>query len=389
MLRDNGAIIGGAGGFAIDDEVIVLKALDGSKIYVVGHVDGVRKCGVFAVFEFKFESYYGGYNVIKTIVVVWDLNADKVLFTARESTDIDYVNWKKSKKEYLEADLQPLSLTSCGRVGSLANGSYPSLGQLLTPGATDSYYYYQDIVLGDHETVTVHDDTKEASFDNTAIAEWLSLQGMQIVPESPDTVWGFRLRYKDDLSYDARKTSDDPLPAGAGQWNVAQTVLYDFYGPFGLALTHTGEYLSNGTGGAYYALYGPWSYTSNYINTYSTGYPPWVYYQNIRRDYDGLFTAMYAVNFYLIQFCYTSEVGVYNPDTGRVDVTRTVHARQTAIQAQALRFIDIGKERDWFVKGRNSALEAELLTMVTLGYTNMGLANNVIAPGRTKVTLYR
>jgi hypothetical protein len=47
-LRDNGAIIGGAGGFSTDDEVIVLRKLDGSKVYVIGHIDGVRVCGDFA-----------------------------------------------------------------------------------------------------------------------------------------------------------------------------------------------------------------------------------------------------------------------------------------------------------------------------------------------------
>jgi hypothetical protein len=44
-LRDNGAIAGGAAGFTEDDEVIVLKKYDGSKIYVVGHKDGIRSCG--------------------------------------------------------------------------------------------------------------------------------------------------------------------------------------------------------------------------------------------------------------------------------------------------------------------------------------------------------
>jgi hypothetical protein len=44
-LRANGAIEGGASGFAIDDEVLVLKKFDSKKVYVVGHVDGIKSCG--------------------------------------------------------------------------------------------------------------------------------------------------------------------------------------------------------------------------------------------------------------------------------------------------------------------------------------------------------
>ena len=38
-LRDNGAIEGGAAGFAEDDEVVILRKYDDSKIYVIAHED--------------------------------------------------------------------------------------------------------------------------------------------------------------------------------------------------------------------------------------------------------------------------------------------------------------------------------------------------------------
>jgi hypothetical protein len=44
IIRDNGAIEGGAAGFKVDDEVIVLINSDKSVIKVVGHVDGIRAC---------------------------------------------------------------------------------------------------------------------------------------------------------------------------------------------------------------------------------------------------------------------------------------------------------------------------------------------------------
>jgi len=43
-LRDNGAIEGGAAGFAVGDEVFVLKKFDSKKVYVVGHVNGIKRC---------------------------------------------------------------------------------------------------------------------------------------------------------------------------------------------------------------------------------------------------------------------------------------------------------------------------------------------------------
>ena len=44
VMRDNGAVTGAAQGFVVNDEVIVLKKKDNSKILVVGHTDGVRRC---------------------------------------------------------------------------------------------------------------------------------------------------------------------------------------------------------------------------------------------------------------------------------------------------------------------------------------------------------
>jgi len=52
-LRDNGAIEGGAAGFAVGDEVIVLWKFDKSKVYVIGHVDGIRSCGFLKIKLFR------------------------------------------------------------------------------------------------------------------------------------------------------------------------------------------------------------------------------------------------------------------------------------------------------------------------------------------------
>lgn len=43
-LRSNGAITGAAAGFAVNDQVIVLKKKDNSRTLVIGHTDGVKRC---------------------------------------------------------------------------------------------------------------------------------------------------------------------------------------------------------------------------------------------------------------------------------------------------------------------------------------------------------
>lgn len=43
-MRANGAVAGGAAGFESGDSVIVMKKRDNSKVYVIGHADGIKVC---------------------------------------------------------------------------------------------------------------------------------------------------------------------------------------------------------------------------------------------------------------------------------------------------------------------------------------------------------
>ena len=45
VARDSGAIIGAASGFKVGDNVIIVKRKDNGVIKVIGHVDGIRRCG--------------------------------------------------------------------------------------------------------------------------------------------------------------------------------------------------------------------------------------------------------------------------------------------------------------------------------------------------------
>ena len=78
---ENGAIEGGSLGFAVDDEVLVLKQRDGleDKIFVIGHVDGARHCA----FQIKLIQDYEG-------VVGWPTGEDEFVTITIEDTDGNY-----------------------------------------------------------------------------------------------------------------------------------------------------------------------------------------------------------------------------------------------------------------------------------------------------------
>lgn len=62
IARDNGAIEGGAAGFKVDDEVVVLINSDKSVIKVIGHVDGIRPCWLVELIS-AGGSYSANYNI--------------------------------------------------------------------------------------------------------------------------------------------------------------------------------------------------------------------------------------------------------------------------------------------------------------------------------------
>ena len=67
--RSNGAIEGSAAGFAIDDEVIVLKQriYPEPSIFVIGHIDGIRSCTKAAIVFYYQESGIKSYYVFKKL----------------------------------------------------------------------------------------------------------------------------------------------------------------------------------------------------------------------------------------------------------------------------------------------------------------------------------
>ena len=67
--RSNGAIKGAAGGFSVGDDVIVMCSVGGEPVRVVGHTDGLKKCGFLikitcmlwcVVWDFGIDDYATG-----------------------------------------------------------------------------------------------------------------------------------------------------------------------------------------------------------------------------------------------------------------------------------------------------------------------------------------
>lgn len=68
-MRNNGAIEGAAAGFIVGDEVIVLKRYDDTVVKVIGHVDGIRRCGGGnVVFVLQTDDTWGAYAWVLYLV---------------------------------------------------------------------------------------------------------------------------------------------------------------------------------------------------------------------------------------------------------------------------------------------------------------------------------
>lgn len=83
-LRSNGAVLGGAAGFSEGDEVLVLRKFDWSKVYVIGHVGGIKRCSDGAV-----KDYYIFY-IDGTTLRVANCNYDTGI-TVRDTKSYDQI----------------------------------------------------------------------------------------------------------------------------------------------------------------------------------------------------------------------------------------------------------------------------------------------------------
>lgn len=124
-MRDNGAIEGGAAAFAEDDEVVILRKFDDSKIYVVAHKDGIKSCG----FRLKLTRADGVVVTPTSVAYVYiDVYNSEKTFLFRK--DIDNCTFDENTSEWV---------FSIPKAQSDPNGYY--LKYTCTKGWTTHYPY--------------------------------------------------------------------------------------------------------------------------------------------------------------------------------------------------------------------------------------------------------
>ncbi len=370
-MRANGAITGGAGGFSPDDEVIVLRKLDGSKTYVIGHVAGVKPCGGFAVFFVYLE------GKAKKSIVVWDIAKQAFKFLSTDYDDPAFTAWLNTKKSFGSQMFG--TLTDCGFMEPTTdNGSQAATCPGITPGLTDIWTFVESNV-GSNRIDVWHWDFNSKKWTRGYIGgvQPLSPASMTCpvnIPDSPISVAGYRLHWTWD------KTLSTNMDTSV--WSQSTDTEFVFYGPLGLLSGFSGHGTANGGYGGINAG----------DETYIPDWSAWGYYPFDKEYYGsslwGLFDEKIIVDCYMIQFCSVEVVTTYDPYLG-AQYTYTFSARQVHVQAQALFCQEGSKGYNWVAAGRNSTLESELVSAVQLAYGLNSIANNVINKGYISIGLYR
>jgi hypothetical protein len=135
IIRDNGAIEGGAAGFKVDDEVIVMINSDASVIKVIGHIDGIRKCELPII-----------YIDLGSKCILWDVEKEQIcediLLDSSTSEEPEYATFPCAKntitkwiasQQGKEVSVSDIYMNNCGRNG------YPSEeSPQLCPNALDA-----------------------------------------------------------------------------------------------------------------------------------------------------------------------------------------------------------------------------------------------------------
>ena len=343
-MRDNGAIEGGAGGFSVDDLVIVLKKYDDSKIYVIAHADGVRACGGFAVFEI---SVFG-----HPTVVVWDITKNQAKFTARSIADPDFVSWFTGKSQV--GNELFINKTITGLVADYyPQGTQASIWNAPPPGLMDVFHHADDDQTGDYD-----------------------------IQACLPIYYGWFSKYN---TFPYSETCAVSIPSGLisrSGMRVEEFASFDsvagssikrdkIHSPFGEMCEFNG-----------YGIGAGWVFDERFIpmwfiHDYEPGQPAWTpnkvaayskfwYSKNFAGSYSkGMIANAFIVNF-------TPCTHTYGSDIWDFDASRQIY-----VHAQAL---SCGNSsiKDWAATGNNTDLADEILNAVQLGYTMGSLPANEI-----------
>ncbi|MFZ2809456.1 MAG: hypothetical protein WAZ60_23985 [Desulfosalsimonadaceae bacterium] len=162
-MRANGAVEGGAAGFSVGDEVIVLRKFNTGKLYVVAHVDGIKSCGdEYALITLS--AWQGRFMPGDTLeptyfyrnrIILWDIAGNKmatvpgVTFPC-DPLDPTWVAWRTEKETVSEA---LFSASDRGAAAYVGEGVYPDEtmpeldlpeGNVVSGSSTGYWYDYGD-----------------------------------------------------------------------------------------------------------------------------------------------------------------------------------------------------------------------------------------------------
>lgn len=129
IARDNGAIEGGAAGFKVDDEVIVMINSDNSVVKVIGHIDGIRSCELPII-----------YISLGNKCILWDVEKEQIcediLLDSSTPEEPEYATFPCDKntitkwitsQQGKEVSASDIFMNNCGRNGYSGVGSFPQL----------------------------------------------------------------------------------------------------------------------------------------------------------------------------------------------------------------------------------------------------------------------
>ena len=147
---ENGAIEGAAAGFATDDEVIVILNPSSGVTKVIGHTDGIRKCGDALIY------FFGGPS--DSLCFVWDVGSGQFstkipLNRENESDPIAYAEFPCSREDISDWEETVIAPTITGALfqeSTTGSTTYPPIGPI--------DYYTTGVTHGD-EPAKVGDGT--------------------------------------------------------------------------------------------------------------------------------------------------------------------------------------------------------------------------------------
>lgn len=272
-LRENGAIEGAAAGFGVDDEVVVIRKHDDSKILVVGHIDGIRPCKtayIIVTFTVYQEEYINESDTIIRIrnrVLLWNAAGSCLGYVPGLTFPCDpldplWLAWL-SDKSVIGSDLFAGSLRGIwfgGRSGweveTQPDATEPELNlpepNLFTEIESGEWFYYSptEDPYWSVKSYSMHLENSCASpFTSDYAGPVNGVLLENLLPDAPIIYTGFRT----SLVHDYLMTGDD-LSVGADRY-TADTV-FTVHSPFGVMKTYTE--LFRITGG--YWGYGPCQY---------------------------------------------------------------------------------------------------------------------------------